>query len=76
MLGTWGLQEELAEQGNSNVMNLYEKVKDRVDGQDLPVNQAVTAVGGGTEEDSSSMGDGHEELAQMGTRFEGSMCRL
>ena len=70
MMGTCGLQEGVTErvaQENSNAVDLHEKMQAIVDGRDLPVNQAVTAVGGGTEEDSSPMGYGHEELVQMGT---------
>ena len=70
MVGTCGLQEGVAEevaQGNSNMVDLHEKVQDRVDGHDLPVNQAFIAVGDGTEEDLFPVGDGHEELVQVGT---------
>ena len=70
MVGTCGLQEDVAEevaQENTNMVGLHEKVQDRVDGHDLPVNQAVTAVDGGTEEELSPVGDLHEEMVQVGT---------
>ena len=59
--------DERVAQGASNAMDLQEKIQDRVDGQGPLVNQAVIVVGGGTEEDSSSLGDGHEELVLRGT---------
>ena len=60
-------------QGDSNLVDLHEKVQDMVEGQDLSVNQVVTAMGRGTEENLEEcvktfpVGAWHEELVKMGT---------
>ena len=68
MVDKWRLQEELDKRvalEENTAVDLHEEVQDMVDGQDLPVNQAVTVVGGGTEEnleecvDSFSVEIGH-----------------